>query len=38
MFHWKFYHIWLAEKKKDINTVQQCSVENQKDAIAIDFV
>ena len=28
----------LAENQKGINTVQECSVENQKDAIAIDFV
>ena len=28
----------LAENQKDVNAVQQCSVENQKGAIAMDFV
>ena len=27
-----------AENQKGVNAVQQCSVENQKGAIAIDFV
>ena len=30
--------IQLAESQKGVNAVQQCSVENQKAAIAIDFV
>ena len=31
-------HILLAESQKGVNTVQQCSVENQKGATAIDFI
>ena len=27
-----------AESQKGVNVVQQCSIENQKDYIAIDFV
>ena len=30
--------ILSAENQKDVNVVQQCSVENQKGAIAIHFV
>ena len=29
--------ISLGENQKGVNSVQQCSVENQKGAIAIDF-
>ena len=31
-------HISSAESQKGLNVVQQCSVENQKGAIAIGFV
>ena len=28
----------IAESQKGVNAVQRCSIENQKGAIAIDFV
>ena len=28
----------MAENQKGVNAVQQCSIENQKGAITIDFV
>ena len=31
-------HILSDENQKGVNSVQQCSTENQKAAIAIDFV
>ena len=30
--------IWSVESQKDTITIQRCSIENQKGAIAIDFV
>ena len=34
----KFLYITSAENQKGVNVVQRCSIENQKGAIALDFV
>ena len=36
-FDKRMHYIFSAEKQKGVNIVQQCSTENQKGGITIDF-